>query len=62
MDALLYLAARSGLQDEEVRALKELLEEVSSLLNSRSDLQALRQDGTVNTEEQLTQTTPAGSS
>lgn len=39
MDAIQYLAVRSGLPDGEVRALKELHERVSSSLKSWSDSQ-----------------------
>lgn len=35
-DAILYLAARTGLPDEEIRALKELLERLSSSLKEKS--------------------------
>lgn len=37
MDALQYLAVRAGMPDEEVRALKELHEELSCLLSTSSD-------------------------
>ncbi len=36
-DALLYLAARAGLPDPEIRALKETFENLSSLLKNLSD-------------------------
>ena len=36
MDAVQYLGLRAGLPDEEIRALKELLEELSSLLKEKS--------------------------
>lgn len=36
LDAILYLAARSGMPDDEIRALKELLERLSSLLANSS--------------------------
>jgi len=36
-DATLYLASRAGLPDDEIRALKELLVRLSSLLSNLSD-------------------------
>lgn len=43
MDAVLYLGSRAGLPDDEIRALKELLERLSCLLKDSSDSQDLHQ-------------------
>lgn len=42
LDAVLYLASRAGLPDDEIRALKELLERLSYSLGNSSGLQVHR--------------------
>ena len=44
MDAIEYLAVRAGMPDDGVRALKELHEEVSSLLSAKSASEARHQE------------------
>lgn len=48
-DALLYLAVRSSMPDEEVRALKELFERLSCSLNGELGSQDRPPEGTENT-------------
>jgi hypothetical protein len=51
-DTILYLASRVELQDEDLRALKDLLERLSSSLKALQDDQDQHPDGKVGTGEQ----------
>ncbi|AXL14890.1 hypothetical protein [Microviridae sp.] len=59
MDALLYLAARSGLPDDSIRALKELLEELSYSLKTGSVSQDHLPEENTATEGPPNHNTPA---
>ncbi len=49
-DAIIYLAARTGLPDEEIRALKETFENLSSSLKASSVIRDHPRDEKIRTE------------